>query len=287
MQTKRNYLFMWLLSSLYGCSGGLLQTVPETIPIPRVSQPYVSVFLCPTTPVIEVTLARITPALGNGFEPDALGIPDATIQLLDETGRVMIIPYAHSLSYQAKNGGFIQAGKTYRLLVTTPRGDRLEGACTIPSQTIDARQVRVESLSEATFRLLWPDVSNQDDYYAILNNGLLVNGPDSLGNTINDLKVFTDAVADPNRRIYSPTLNRVSNIPGSAYLAYNKVSVCRTDSAYYRYHKSLIDSNIARDNPFAEPVNLYSNIKGGYGIIAGYVGQGFLCKGDQLLVTHR
>ncbi|WP_375446442.1 DUF4249 domain-containing protein [uncultured Fibrella sp.] len=280
---KTNWLALCLIICLFGCNQGLLKEVPETIHIPRVTQPYVGVFLCPTAPTIQVMLSKITPALGEGYEPDALSIPDATVQLRDETGRVLLIPYNRDLTYQAKNTGFIQAGKTYQLLVTTPRGDRLEGACTVPEQNLDATQVRVESLSASTFRLTWPDVSRQTDYYSMLNRGLIVYKRDSTLNYIEDLTVLTDAVADLNQRINSPTLYRVATIPGSTNTFYNSVAICRTDSAYYRYHKSLADQNVAKENPFAEPVNLYSNIKGGYGIIAGYVGINVICKGDQIV----
>jgi hypothetical protein len=280
---KTNWLAWCLIAFLFGCDGGLLKEVPETIPIPRVNQPYVGVFLCPTAPTIQVMLSKITPALGEGYEPDALSIPDATVQLQDELGRVLTIPYNRDLTYQAKNQGFVKAGTTYRLLVTTPRGDRLEGVCTIPDQNINTAQVRIESLSASTFKITWLDVTNQTDYYSVLNSGLEIYKRDSILNSINDLQVLTDAVADPNRRINSPILNRNSAIPNSTNPVYNSVFLSRTDSSYYRYHKSLVDQKIARENPFAEPINLYSNIKGGYGIIAGYVGINAICKGDQIV----
>jgi hypothetical protein len=280
---KTNWLSLCLITCLFGCDGGLLKEVPETIPVPRITQPYVGVFLCPTAPTIQVMLSKITPALGEGYEPDALSIPDATVQLRDEAGRMLTIPYNRDLTYQAKNQGFIQRGKTYHLLVTTPRGDRLEGACTIPDQNINTTQVRIESLSQSTFRLTWSDVSNQTDYYSVLNSGLEIYKRDSILNSISDLKVLTDNVADPNRRFNSPTLNQTASIPNSTNAFYNSVFISRTDSSYYRYHKSLIDQNIAKENPFSEPINLYSNIKGGYGIIAGYVGINVICKGDQIV----
>ncbi len=48
------------------------------------------------------------------------------------------------------------------------------------------------------------------------------------------------------------------------------VDLLHTDEHYYRYHQTARAHDIAADNPFAEPVLLYSNVKGGLGVFASY-----------------
>lgn len=48
-------------------------------------------------------------------------------------------------------------------------------------------------------------------------------------------------------------------------LQINKVS-----PAYYNYKETMALQTSINDNPFAEPVSVYSNIRNGYGIFAGY-----------------
>lgn len=55
------------------------------------------------------------------------------------------------------------------------------------------------------------------------------------------------------------------NVNATMELQINKVS-----PAYYNYKETLALQSSINDNPFAEPVSVYSNIRNGYGIFAGY-----------------
>ncbi len=48
------------------------------------------------------------------------------------------------------------------------------------------------------------------------------------------------------------------------------INLLHTDGHYYRYHQSARDHDIAGDNPFAEPVLIYSNVSGGLGVLGSY-----------------
>lgn len=284
MKAKETGLCALLLLGLFGCDESMLRSTPETIPVPRVTQPYVAVFLSPASATVEVLLTRITPALGEGYEPDALGLPKATITLTRDDGQVLNVPNQSGIRHEVSHRGFVLAGRRYTLLVTTPDGNRLEGSCTVPVQNIDSQQVRVANLGDNRLRASWPDVTAQPDYYAVLNGSMLVNRRDTTFAAINSLFVLTDAVIAPNRRINSPVVNQAFDVPaGNPGINYNSITICRTDSAYFAYHKSVADIEAARQNPFAEPINLYSNVKGGYGIVAGYVGVRIVCKGERIV----
>ena len=53
------------------------------------------------------------------------------------------------------------------------------------------------------------------------------------------------------------------------------LQVLHISEAYYEYLKSARLHDYTRDNPFAEPLNVYGNVENGYGIFAGYSSQTF------------
>ena len=53
------------------------------------------------------------------------------------------------------------------------------------------------------------------------------------------------------------------------------LQVRHISKAYYRHLKSALLHETTVDNPFAEPVRVYSNVENGYGIFAGYSSQTF------------
>ena len=48
------------------------------------------------------------------------------------------------------------------------------------------------------------------------------------------------------------------------------VQVLYMSETYYEYRRSVMLHENTQDNPFAEPVSVYSNVENGYGIFAGY-----------------
>ena len=53
------------------------------------------------------------------------------------------------------------------------------------------------------------------------------------------------------------------------------LQVLYISAAYYEYLKTARLHDYTRDNPFAEPLSVYSNVENGYGIFAGYSSQTF------------
>ena len=53
------------------------------------------------------------------------------------------------------------------------------------------------------------------------------------------------------------------------------LQVLYISAAYYEYLKTVRLHDSTRDNPFAEPLSVYSNVENGYGIFAGYSSQTF------------
>lgn len=54
-----------------------------------------------------------------------------------------------------------------------------------------------------------------------------------------------------------------------------RVQVLYVSETYYKHLRSALLHEHTQENPFAEPVNIYSNVENGYGVFAGYSSQTF------------
>lgn len=86
-----------------------------------------------------------------------------------------------------------------------------------------------------------------------------------------------------NTIVSGPTGTTITNEPGfrqadASQLQLGKllrfgeltISLLHTDETYYRYHDAISRQQDAGDNPFAEPVQIPTNISGGLGCFSGY-----------------
>ena len=68
-------------------------------------------------------------------------------------------------------------------------------------------------------------------------------------------------------KLKSVTYNSV-NIPD--YDKTVRVQLLHISKELYEYQKSISDYNRTDDNPFAEPIQVFTNVKGGFGCVAGF-----------------
>jgi Domain of unknown function (DUF4249) len=215
--------------------------------------------------------------------------PDANITISDGTDKVTLA-YNATLGYYTngkKNSFTIKAGKTYNLLVNAPELGKtwantkqpriVTATTTVPtaiaiketkvdtSTAISTRRItNVREVTQLNFKILWQDLAGQTDYYrgfAYIDNK---NNIDKIGVDFNSIDDF-----DSDGKLLS--------IQTSYQLRNNSFTLGKTvqmglfhaDQHYYNYHESLRKQRSNR-NPFAEPVLMYSNIKGGYGCFGAY-----------------
>jgi Domain of unknown function (DUF4249) len=73
-----------------------------------------------------------------------------------------------------------------------------------------------------------------------------------------------------NKSSYSTSSGKYKSesIPDSEKVI--RVQLSNISKEFYDYHKSLSENNRTDDNPFAEPIQVYTNVKNGFGCVAGY-----------------
>lgn len=204
----------------------------------------------------------------------------------------------------------IVAGKTYTLTVSTPDGKQVSAQATIPKpipiQTIrldsSVLQYATEWQKLYLMTFSWQDPPGEENFYKYGGTfdwnaaGYPINGQSpagftlrsinfqrqsTTGNLLSDNKqdgtvlssLSSDAIAsvavkasvsNPQEQLASIRLAKV--YPGARITA----QLLHTEKIYYQYASAVLNQRRNRDNPFAEPVLIPSNIQGGLGCFAGY-----------------
>jgi len=197
-----------------------------------------------------------------------------------------------------------RAGAVYRLEVHTPDfpavavHTRMPAA--IPLGQLEWLQVTSRKVQDSLFfvqgllRISFTDPASDSNFYALhLYYPSPVKDTQPLPvDTVNGLflnPVFFDT-ADPSA-IFSLAAGQSYLYEDDLFNGQTKVSVLEiatlvSDTAsrlkdlvvelrhlspdYYRYHRSYMDQYLTVSQPFAEPLQVYSNVSGGYGIFAAY-----------------
>lgn len=285
------------LSFLIGCQKLQLEVDPDRLQS-EAAKLVVTCYLSPQDQVLAVKVTRTKSILGQQGTPNDTNVIDATVRL-SQSGRSVALPYdAKQQVYRADIQRMpIVVGRTYGLLVQTPDGERVTGFCTIPGP-VKLAGVTFDSLTEGDARRYfvrgqWLDPAAQTNFYQITGlfryvtncptceknpayqpreeasylqfdnlEGTLASDQGSGGSTLTSVPAYlTGASTDNDRQ------------PGfrSQYKAATVVlNLLNTDRNYYQYHNAVVRQAEVRDNPFAEPVAIPTNLQGGLGCFGAY-----------------
>jgi hypothetical protein len=262
-------------------------------------------YLSPQDTTLAVKVTRSKTVVGNDNLDTGSNVQDATVTLADESRSVTLrynSPNAtvDSLKqpYYSANARLlpIVAGRTYTLTVVTPKGERVTSTCTIPAP-VRPTAVTFDSMTENQGRSLlrryyvlarWQDPPEQANYYQVTGYFQYTTRCDSCG-----AKRFGNAqlsLSDDNRGLFSDAgLDGTQMVSGKAYLSstsftgnqltnfYSQyhdanvtVNLMSIGQAYFQFQEAAIRQRRVRNNPFAEPVLIPTNIQGGLGCFAGY-----------------
>ncbi len=290
-----------------GC-GSLRQEVEPTGITQQPTTIVVACFISPQDSVLAARVTRSSPVLGVERQVGA-DIIDAVVILSDGSRSVQLRPARYTTNYGYPPTYFrasasslpILAGKTYTLTVQTNAGPSVKATCIVPA-AVPAEQITVDSSITTDFgerrkqyyaRLRWRDPAGQPNFYRVAGNNESKEPSgiyDPVTKTYRDTLVqrtvewYFDASSlstDVNRdgqlmistraRLSPASYRRINGVwvstPPSGRLDGYLLNV---DENYYRYHDGVTRQNEVRDNPFAEPVPIPTNIQGGLGCFGAY-----------------
>ncbi|HOI88684.1 MAG TPA: DUF4249 domain-containing protein [Lentimicrobium sp.] len=276
-------LYKYLLRSLYvlpillltACED-LISDVDAPVSSPKL---VVNAVLIPEAPDTEVYLFLSTP-LYTPHQSGNLDTVSNAVVIISSGNQQVTIPFDESSQcYRIEAGLFpVIAGQEYSLLITTPSGYRAEASCTIPADSPPAPEVTARTVTEeygnlsVSYSFRFRDIIGEGHYYA---TAMLTSLKDEFGN----IYPAFDPGFDRGER-YSSDAHRDGeyfNFKTSSY--YEGVGqktefmawIAVTDRNYYMYHRSV--SSFEGEDPFSEPVPVFTNIKGGLGYFGAARGQ--------------
>jgi len=296
---KVSYYFL-IVSQFFllSCESLIKEIDPSFLPETD-SKLVVACFISPQDTVLasKVTETKLLIGTTGDIRDD---ITNATVSLSDGSKSIRLI-YSSKLGYYRALPSElpILVGKTYTITVNTPDGRQVNASTTVPNP-IAIKEVKIDSTKVNDFQLgnsmtnteydvkvIWQDKAGEPNYYRAISEFTILYGipaPENIKNiiyapvsTIVDLRTIEDKSTDGQllslNRNYLPT-DMWANIQGqqidlSKRLDKIKVGLFQTDIHYYNYHTSLRRQR-ENNNPFAEPVLLYTNINGGFGCFGAY-----------------
>ncbi|GAB3951909.1 hypothetical protein GCM10028805_32810 [Spirosoma harenae] len=295
-----------LFTLVDGCTGLRNEVDPGELGLES-SKLVVTSFLSPQDTLLTAKVTRSSTVVGDSLTMSQTGnnITNATVTLSDGT-RSVVLTSTVARSTSATNQSYyrasarllpIIAGKTYTLTVATPNGQKVTSTCTIP-QPVSPTQVTFDSLTEnqrrgKTIRYYvqtrWKDPVGEGNAYQVAGIFRYLRIPQGASNCATCLIEDYNSLSfdDDNRGLFTdigvdgttmPTppgkAFMVSSMTGNFFNQYKTASVIidlmSVEQSYYKFQEAIIRQRRSRNNPFAEPVLIPSNINGGLGCFAGY-----------------
>ncbi|MFU8844117.1 MAG: DUF4249 domain-containing protein [Bacteroidales bacterium] len=232
--------------------------------------------------IVRVTLSE---TLGNPsyyYEPK--WVDNAVVTFIAPGFQTLAVPYDYeNRFYTASLDNFqVVSGQSYELQVTTPDGYHTIGKCQIPPLNTSIRMtalVLVEGQYNSGYkvRVEFDDPQGSPDYYRVDVTALISEqypwqppyewetpvyfnyGESLIDVGGRDGKTF---VLEGEFWTYGAIYDGETIIKGL------RLTLLSTDEHYYRFHRSL--ENYQGDNPFAEPILIYSNFTDGLGVFGAY-----------------
>lgn len=282
MIMKNELLKNWLFASLFafvvvGCTQDAENIkLPETYP-----KLVIGSFISPQDTEIVVTITRSNPIFGTHHNnTENMKVKDATVQLSDGSSTI-VIPYDSTCEcYKITASALpILPAKTYSMNVTTPHNESASANCTVPPSFPTLPEVVFDTIgnddNDDRITLKWQDIPNESNYYHLKMIELsIINNQGSIDTLqLEAWGTSNDLPTDQNRD--GKTISVIFNYWywwGNNNGGYSRIGfdfyLLNTDVNYNKYMISL--RNAGYDDPFTEPAQVYTNVKGGLGIFCAY-----------------
>lgn len=236
-----------------------------------------------------------------GYGQDS-GISDANIQLYADGVLVDNFEYNGSyLPYTTRNGTIARPGVQYKVIASAPAVSAAEAETFLPNSfpqlpgsffTRNIKKIDGEWMDEVRIRLtdpagipnfyilkiLTPFYYNGNVSYYEGSNCIYTNDPDVDDSGLDPLvsACISNDIFLSDRNFDGKEKEVVLFVPvhqlavvqdttnGQIYRPV--VEINNITEEYYKYRRSIEQYNRATDNPFAEPVSIFTNVKNGFGI---------------------
>lgn len=246
-------------------------------------------FLTPTEP-IEISVYQTLPPTGDLI--DDRYVENATVQLFENAVLVETLTHDEEGIYYSPRDFRPQFGKSYHIEVVADNFPKVVSETEILPDTIPVFSWSfVDSLFvdnntiEGRLSFEFQDIMNEANFYNILVEGVDINGERNVVAYFKEdfitenpaceyAEFFRDKCFENDWFRYDFTTNTRSH--GEAPNQQQQYKQLRltlqiAPESHYNYKRFLSVADNNEGNPFAEPVEFYTNIDGGYGVFTTYL----------------
>ena len=246
-----------------------------------------------------------------GYRP----VADAAVELLAGDRVVGELEFNEGTRGYMFEGSALQAGETYSLRVTAPGFETVRATDTVPGPVPASVRFYLPHASSGSesgtgrdfsIELEIQDPPGEENYYQVslfrvyagredgdeardlipayrLEEDFSTKDPSILADNSVDGSPFEEGAFEGKAPYFRDTLfdggtheiELSSDFDGDPDFSEIRLQVLHISEAYYEYLKTSRLHHDTLDNPFAEPLNVYSNVENGYGIFAGYSSRTF------------
>ncbi|MCB0703956.1 MAG: DUF4249 domain-containing protein [Saprospiraceae bacterium] len=294
---KQLLFIFFALFAFAGCNGDFFDSEIE-LPTPE-HDPVLAISGFITSTDQDFIAVKVTRTYGLFEErPYDDRIFDATVELFEDDNLLYTfdtIDFQEANYYQLLQEPFGGFGKNYELRVSHPDLGTATAKQTmlqpVPLSEITFNPIASNDFSgtDGEFKIVLNDPPNEENFYELVAQKVCTyTYIDYYGNEITEEYPETiyfdmDMTSNPNITQgynYEAILLSDKNFDGQTFTFRPKFYTCgghldqettftvywRTVTKdYFNYSKSLFDTEMAQNNPFAEPVSLYTNVDGGVG----------------------
>ncbi|GAB3748172.1 DUF4249 domain-containing protein [Spirosoma pomorum] len=296
MKQQQSWWLIGCLCLLMGCGSLRTEVNPEFLNR-ETGKLVITGFLSPQDTVLAVKVSRSRTVLGDSVDTGTtMNIPNAVVTIQEGDRMVALNNKNNTADYYGIEARYLPiiAGRTYKLIIQTPGGERAESSCTIPSPVrldgivFDSAIVNQFFNQQKRYfvRSYWTDQPRQANYYQVTGLFQFINADSAGRREYRNIRfdssngsLMTDESQDGSQlfseRAYvsridvsSPAAQR--SFPSRFRDAMVTINLLNIEKTYYQYQMSAGLQAQSSGNPFAEPVLIPSNIQGGLGCFAGY-----------------
>jgi hypothetical protein len=262
MKFYKNHL-IWLTVGIFILNA--CQSEITEIAIPYENRLVISSFISPQDTILSVRVTSTQPISGTSEKNKNL-VENATVTMGNGT-KIVALKYDKDGYYKVLAKELpINPGTNCTLKISTPEGRSTEGTCTIPSEVIKPSNIisEISPVSNGTvqFAIRWRDFPNQVNYYSIYASYETVDSKCSY----NIPSLINDKSNEGKLMSWGGNTNIICGKGNPNYI----VILSSYDKNATQFFATASEQSSVAGVPFTDPVLVYSNMKGAYGVFSGY-----------------
>lgn len=238
---------------------------------------------------IRIHLSESRNVLFDGELPNLLA---AEAKLLDENDNVLGSFVHEGNGIYVLNSVLPTAGNVYKITVSSLSFTPVSSSTSAPAPLTTAQIDTTRTGDEMNYELTFQDNASEANYYAISIRKISFYIDDFTGDTIyyediyfcsseiivqngsadangercNSIMLFSDASFNGQSVSFSAS-NYIGEYEDTTYVV---ATISSVSEDFYKYNITLANYEATQGSPFAQPVQVYSNIENGFGIFGGY-----------------